>query len=208
MSCLQTYTMVSKRRQNTKGMMFDDTPMGLLEALFVAGGISIALSTAPTLFVALASIGYVIKGDDRARRRKLQQSFDYLKRHKYVAIKTFPQKVASPALTNEGRERIKRVLMRRTLQSLAEPQKKWDGKWRLILFDISADERSKRNVFRTMIRRIGAVMLQKSVWVYPHDCSEHVSLLRQYFDLPEETLRLVEASVIGSDKTLRKHFKL
>ena len=59
-----------------------------------------------------------------------------------------------------------------------------------------------------MIRRIGAVMLQKSVWVYPYDCSEHIALLRQFFDLPEEALRLVEAHSIGDDLALRKHFKL
>lgn len=200
--------MVSNRRQGTKRVMFDDTPMGILEALLVAGGISLALSTAPTLFVALASIGYVFKADDRARRRKLQQSFDYLKRHNYVAIKSFPQRMTGPVLTDEGRERIRRVLMRRAFQSSIEPKKKWDGKWRLILFDISTSERSKRNAFRTMIRRIGAVMLQKSVWVYPYDCSEHISLLRQFFDLPEDALRLVEASAIGDDRILRKHFNV
>lgn len=200
--------MVSKRGQGTKGVMFDDTPMGILEALLVAGGISIALSTAPTLFVALASIGYVLKADDRARRKKIQRSFNYLKRHKYVAIKSSPQRTTVPALTNEGRKRIKRVLMRRALQASIKPQKVWDGKWRLILFDISAGERAKRNAFRSMIRRIGAVMLQKSVWVYPYDCSEHISLLRQFFDLPESSLRLVETSEIGDNRILRKHFKV
>ena len=200
--------MVSNRRQGTKGVMFDDTPMGILEALLVAGGISIALSAAPTLFVALASIGYVFKAEDRARKRKLQQSFDYLKRHKYVAVRTNSRKTIVPALTNEGRRRLKRLFMRRALASPIEHQKKWDGKWWLILFDISASERAKRNAFRAMIRRIGAVMLQKSVWVYPYDCSEHIALLRQFFDLPEDALRLVETNAIGDDKMLRKHFKV
>ena len=189
-------------------MMFDDTPMGILEALFVAGGIAIALSTAPTLFVALASIGYVFNADDRAQRRRLQRSFDYLKRHKYVSLRTSAQGRAGHMLTDEGRRRIKRLLVRRALVAPFERQKKWDGKWRLILFDISTEERAKRNAFRSMIRRIGAIMLQKSVWVYPYDCSEHISLLRQFFNLPEDSLRLVESGSIGNDEILRKHFKL
>ena len=188
--------------------MFDDTPMGILEALFVAGGISIALSTAPTLFVALASIGFALKADDRVQRRKIHSSFDYLKRHKYVATKAFSKKTMGSVLTDKGQKRIKRVLLRRALESPIERQKKWDGKWRLILFDILAEERAKRNTFRSMIRRIGAVMLQKSVWVYPYDCSEHIALLRQFFDLPEEALRFVEAHSVGDDLALRKHFKL
>lgn len=200
--------MVPNIRQKPKKMMFDDTPMGILEALFVAGGIAIALSASPTLFVALASIGFVFKAEDRVRRRKLQQSFDYLKRRKYVAIKTNHQNAIVPILTSEGRERIKRVLMRRVFQAAIEPKKKWDGKWRLILFDISVSERSKRNAFRSMIRRIGAVMLQKSVWIYPYDCSEQISLLRQFFDLPEDALRLVETNAIGDDRMFRKHFKV
>ena len=206
--CLQIYTMVQNRRQIARKIMFDDTPMGILEALFVAGGISIALSTAPTLFVALASIGFALKADDRVQRRKIQNSFNYLKRHKYVAIKTFSKETTGSALTNKGRKRIKRVLLLRALESLAEQQKKWDRKWRIILFDIPAEERAKRNAFRAMIRRIGAVMLQKSVWVYPYECSEHISLLRQFFNLPEDALRLVEASAIGNDLALRKHFRL
>ena len=200
--------MVSNSRKKIKGVMFDDTPMGLLEALFVAGGISIALSSAPTLFIALASVGFALKADDRAQRKKVQSSFDYLKRHKYVAIKSFPQKTTGSVLTDKGRKRIKRVLLRRALESPVKRQKKWDCKWRLILFDISVEERAKLNAFRAMIRRIGAVMLQKSVWVYPYDCSEHIALLRQFFDLPEEALRLVEAHSIGDDLALRKHFKL
>ncbi|MDO8561795.1 MAG: hypothetical protein Q7S05_03130 [bacterium] len=200
--------MVPNRRQEARKVMFDDTPMGILEALFVAGGVSIALSTAPALFVALASIGYVFKAEDHARRRKLQRSFDYLKRNKYVSLKTFPQKTTSHVLTDEGRERIRRVLMRRVLESPIKHQEKWDGKWRIILFDIPAEERAKRNAFRAMIRRIGAVMLQKSVWVYPYDCSEHIFLLRQFFDLPEDALRFVETSAIGDDRMLRKHFKI
>ncbi|HEY4514490.1 MAG TPA: hypothetical protein VJH69_04195 [Candidatus Paceibacterota bacterium] len=188
--------------------MFDDTPMGILEALFVAGGIAVALSAAPTFFVALASLGYVLKADERVRRRKLQHSFDYLKRYKYITLKTFPQRRIGSVLTDTGRKRIERTLMRRALRSQFDRKKKWDSKWRLILFDISTAERAKRNAFRAMIRRIGAVMLQKSVWIYPYDCLESVTLLRQFFDLSEDSLRLVETDFIGDDRVLRKHFKL
>lgn len=190
-----------------KAYLFDDTPKGILEALLVAGGIAAALTFAPTLFVALAAVGYVIQAEDRERRKKLQRSFQYLTRHKYVRQYTDGTKIKI-ALTARGRSRITHHLQRHALYEPVEKPQVWDNKWRLILFDIPAAERSKRNAFRSFIRRLGARMLQKSVWVHPFDCAEHISLLRSIFVFSDEQLRLVVCDSIGDDAALRRYFKV
>lgn len=189
------------------GYLFDDTPRGILEALLVTGGIVVALSAGPALFAALAAAGYVIRADDRIRRKKLQRSFQYLTRQHYVNKRT-AGKMVHLELTAYGRTRITHYLNRRSLLAPVERPRAWDKKWRLIMFDISAEERSKRNAFRSLISRLGAVMFQKSVWIHPFDCSDQINLLRNFFKLSDEELRLVVAHSIGRDRAFREHFKV
>jgi DNA-binding transcriptional regulator PaaX len=111
-------------------------------------------------------------------------------------------------VTPVGKVWLERLKAReRLLVPIVRP-KRWDKKWRLILFDISAEERAKRNAFRGLIRRLGAVMFQKSVWAYPFDCSEQIKILTDIFGFSADELRLVIADSIGDDKELKVHFKL
>ena len=199
--------MVREIKQH-RGALFDDTPRGMLEAFLVAGGITIALSTAPVLLAALAGARYMLKTDEKDRRRKLHRYGLYLTRKKYVAVRPLLGKRARVELTPLGKRRALHARARRLLSKSVERPNVWDKKWRLILFDIAAGERSKRDAFRAFIRRIGAVMLQKSVWVHPFDCSEHVELLRGFFGLSTSELRLVVADKVENDSELRRRFNL
>lgn len=59
-------------------------------------------------------------------------------------------------LTDEGRD----ILM---LEG-GEPEK-WDGKWRIVVFDIPESKRLIRNLFRRNLKKWGFKHLQKSVWI-------------------------------------------
>ncbi len=197
--------MVSKTQH--KEMLFDDTPRGLLEAMLVVGGFVAVMSTAPTLFVALSAVGFVLKGEDRVRRGKLQNSFQYALRNGYVRKRIAKDSIRIE-LTPRGRARALSIREKRVLSSPINRPRVWDKKWRLILFDIPSEERTKRNAFRSFVQQSGAVMLQKSVWLFPFDCSERIALLRNIFNLPEDELRLVIVESIGEDKKFRTHFRL
>lgn len=194
--------------EKEKGSLFDDTPRGILEALLVGGTIVVALSAAPALLTVLGAIGYAIKADEKTRRKKLYSYASYLKRKKYLSVSRIPAGCMRVSLTPRGRTRALYARARRLLSTRIVRPARWDRKWRLILFDIAAHERGKRNAFRGFIKRIGAVMVQKSVWVHPFDCSEQIHLLREYFGLSDEELRLVVADDIGNDSGLRKAFRL
>ncbi len=199
--------MVSKTGRRAQGTMFDDTPMGILEMLLIGGGIVAGLSFAPALLAALGGLGYAMRSEDRQRFKKIQTSFSYLKQKGYVSVKQQARDEQAFVLTSKGRRRAQLLFLRQRIAKMKRPPR-WDRKWRMILFDIPAGERMKRNAFRSLIRRLGAVMLQKSVWIYPFDCSEEVILLREFFRLSERELRLVIANDIGTDRALRKHFKI
>ena len=66
-------------------------------------------------------------------------------------------------LTSRGKDKVKRDFAFRHLTS------RWDRKWRVVIFDIAEINRSSRNALRRKLKDLGFGLLQKSVWVSPHD---------------------------------------
>lgn len=55
-------------------------------------------------------------------------------------------------------------------QSLRQARrKKWDGKWRVVVFDIPEIKRGVRDDFRWRLKKLGLALWQRSVWVTPFD---------------------------------------
>lgn len=84
---------------------------------------------------------------------------------------------------------------------------KWDGKWRVVIFDVWERTRSKRDLLRIEIKDFGFIQLQQSVWIYPYDCSEFIELLKT--DLAfGKNIRYMVVEKLDHDEGLRKYFKL
>jgi CRISPR/Cas system-associated endoribonuclease Cas2 len=88
-----------------------------------------------------------------------------------------------------------------------EKPKRWDKRWRLIIFDIKEKDRFQRDAVRVMLQNIGCIHLQNSVWVYPYDCEEAIALLKANHEIGQEVLYII-AEKIEEDQWLRKYFNL
>jgi len=107
-------------------------------------------------------------------------------------------------LTDKGREELKKY----SLQDLTiKKPKRWDGKYRVIIFDIKEFKRSVRDKMRRWLEHLGFVRLQNSVWVYPYECREVIVLLKSFFHIGKEVLYMTVDS-IENDKWLRREFDL
>ena len=85
--------------------------------------------------------------------------------------------------------------------------KKWDEKWRLLIFDIPEKRRGMREKIRRTLLAIGFKRLQDSVWVYPYDCEDLIAFLKTDFKVGRDLLYLIIEELEG-DKTLREKFGL
>jgi DNA-binding transcriptional regulator PaaX len=56
-------------------------------------------------------------------------------------------------------------------------RRRWDGRWRLFLFDVPETRSNARNQLRTYLKNHGFGYLQHSVWITPDPVSEHRALL-------------------------------
>src|SRR3989338_8711457 len=107
-------------------------------------------------------------------------------------------------LTDAGR---KALAFKQSKVALKNQKKKWDGRWRMVIFDIPERRRRVRIRLRAFMSEIGFVRLQDSVWVYPYDCEDYVALLKAELKIGKDVLYAI-ADTIEHDKRIRLHFKL
>jgi len=85
--------------------------------------------------------------------------------------------------------------------------KKWDGKWRIVVFDVPEKIRQGRNALRWKIKKLGFCELQKSVFVFPYECKDEIDFIVEFFGLKGYTYYGTLES-IDNDAYLRKSFDL
>ncbi|MBI2039160.1 MAG: hypothetical protein HYT22_02705 [Candidatus Niyogibacteria bacterium] len=106
-------------------------------------------------------------------------------------------------LTAKGKIELQRYQL---LEKIKKPLR-WDGSWRLIIFDIREYKRNLRHKIREELKRFGFRQLQQSVWVYPYECQDIITLLKADFHVGKEML-YITAKFIENDKWLKRDFRL
>jgi|SRR3989344_4140960 len=107
-------------------------------------------------------------------------------------------------LTRKGEQYLRKI---EAVDFVLPKPKKWDEKYRVVIFDIKEGKRRVRGQLRATLRTIGFIQLQKSVWVYPYDCEDLITILKADFKIGREVLYMVVDQIEG-DEWVRKHFGL
>ena len=85
--------------------------------------------------------------------------------------------------------------------------KKWDNKWRVIIFDIPEKKKKVREQVRQILSMAGFIRLQDSVWVYPYDCEDVIGLMKVDLGVGKHILYMI-VDQIEDDRFLRMDFDL
>ncbi len=106
-------------------------------------------------------------------------------------------------LTDKGRLKA----LTYNFEKLTIKQKDWDGKWRFIIFDIPEKFRVGRNALREKIKKLGFYELQKSIFIFPYECSNETEFIVEFFGI-NKYVRYGTMDFIDDDVYLKNHFKL
>jgi len=106
-------------------------------------------------------------------------------------------------ITKKGEREFDRIL--RNLRDSG----KWDGRWRLVIFNLPEKKRDLRDRIRRALNRLGMGILQPSVWISPKDIKNEIENIRERLNL-ENHLKFFEVARNNSlDKTIiEKSWKL
>ena len=84
---------------------------------------------------------------------------------------------------------------------------KWDGKWRLIIFDIPEDVRLQREQLRGLLKKNNFRKLQASVYVNPYPLNREAIRYLEQSGLMDY-IRIIKVEEMDSDRDLKKKFGL
>lgn len=108
-------------------------------------------------------------------------------------------------LTEKGRQEFNRL--EQEMKMRASLQKRWDKKWRIVIFDIPERYRKTRDRLRITLQSYGFRQLQESVWVFPHDCEDVVTLLKADLGVAGSVLYAI-VEKLENDSRLKQEFGL
>ena len=167
----------------------------VLSTIAVSGLLAVSM-VAPNTVKVLKSLGFhpnkredeVIK---RARKRLIDKGF-VIYNNSFLKI------------TENGKKELNRFSINNWV--INKPRK-WDGRWRMLIFDIPEHRRSTRDKVRATLSSIGFIKVQQSVWIYPYDCGDLITLLKADFKIGKDLLYLIVDSM-ENDNKFKKLFEL
>ncbi len=151
-----------------------------------------------------ASVGSLLLGDKHYCDWRSDQIFAQLKKQKYVAIKYNENGSVTLKITKDG---LRRVLTYQLDEMKLRLPKKWDKKWRVVIFDIPEKYKRVRDIFRSRLLQLGLYQLQESVYVSPYPCFKEVEFLRELYGV-SITVRYLLVDKIEEDEQLKSYFEL
>ncbi len=141
----------------------------ILASAYTVGVFTVAMVAPNALRLLKYAYPYLDSKTDPSRR--MQKTLSRMKANGTVRV----NEKGSYELTAKGRLHAERIY---AVYEMQKKPKRWDGRWRIVMFDIWERRRSVRDRLRRLLERIGFVQLQQSVWVYPYDCEEVIALIR------------------------------
>ena len=172
----------------------------ILKALALSGAIYIAASSPYFVW----NLQRNIKQWKKYNKKKFYNTFYQLRKKGYINIKKVRHQIYI-SLTSEGKKKAGRLQI--DALRINRP-KNWDGKWRVVIFDISQLKKFYREALRGKLKELGFYLLQKSVWVHAFDCRDEIEVLKEFFGLNAEEIKLIIAEEIPNDELLKKFFKI
>ena len=138
----------------------------------------------------------------RFARHRARRCLAHLKKRGYLQQKG-KRTDWNYVLTEKGRE----LLARKNIADIQVPEpKRWDGNWRMVIFDIPENYKKARNALRWKLRQMGFRYLNLSVWVHPYECRDQINAIVEYYDVGRFVRLLDVVYFDGMDDMKRSFF--
>ncbi len=169
--------------------------------LLLYGGFSLGLNRRPDgYFRVIKNIG---KEWEAINQRALKNAIRNLYRSRLVYAKDNYDGTTSLILTERGHEKA----FTYNIDSISiKPMKKWDEKWRMVVFDVPEKFKKARNSLSLTLKKMGLHRLQKSVFVHPFECKDEIDFVVEFWNV-RSFVRYIITHSIDNDLHLRDVFK-
>jgi len=149
----------------------------------------------------LKSIPYQL---EKIRKDKIKEAINRLYHSKLIDFREKPDGDVVLTLTDNGK---KKILIYNFDKIKLKRSSKWDGYWRMVIFDIPEYLKKERDFFSKKLKEMGFYSIQKSIFIYPYECKNELDFMIEVLNL-RKFVRFILVKEIDIDLHLRKIFKL
>jgi DNA-binding transcriptional regulator PaaX len=170
--------------------------------LLLLAGLALGLTKSPKKH--LWVLKQIPKEWEKENRQALQRAINSLYSSHLVEEKDNKDGTTTLVLNENGRKKALRFNIDKL--EIKKPTK-WDGKWRIVMFDIPEKLKRLRDSLRLHFQEIGLIELQKSVLVYPYPCDREIEFILELYNARKH-VRFVLVEKIDNELHLKKKFNL
>ena len=178
-----------QRKELAKNILLSVAAVGIVATIIVLPG--------------TAYIFDLVKPRDKYERQRIKRSFYGLQKKKLVRIYSKNGKEVME-LTEDGK---KKVFEYKIDDMKLKKPKRWDKKWRIVMFDIPEKRKRARDTLNFKLKDLGFQPLQKSTFISPYPCKDEIDFIVNYY-LIQKYVVYLETKTISNEEFLRKKFNL
>lgn len=179
---------------------FGPTQKKILLAL--TGGVALGLSGSSGQY--FKTLKVIKKEWKKMDRYNFERSMKRLSEEKLLEEKILSDGSTKLVLTEKGKEEAKRLSLLGNSIKFEKP-KKWDKKWRIVIFDIPEKSKNFRNILREHLYELDFLKLQHSVFVSPYPFEEQILELVRIYSA-QRYVRVITAQKIDNEAYVKRHF--
>ena len=179
-------------------------PVKEVLTLLGKGALLTMLLIAPGTAQAVRKQIYKQKSDDSWKRYNssyLRRTIENLGRQRCIKIVDESDSCAV-SLTERGKHGVLKYALDELELDTSKP---WDGKWRIVIYDIPDTLRHVRNELGSILKRMNFLRIQKSVYLTPFACEQEVEFIRLHFG-QEKNITLLTAGSLEHGHVYQEYF--
>lgn len=166
------------------------------------GGAAMGISSSPRqYFKVFRSLKREWKTIDK---HNLKRSIAKLSSERLVEEKILSDGSFKLVLTKKGKEQAKKLSLFGDSIKFKRP-KRWDGKWRIVVFDVPEKDKAFRNILRNHLKELKFYKLQQSVFISPYPYEKPILELVDLYSA-QLYVKVITAIMVNNEKELKKHF--
>ncbi len=175
------------------------TTQKILLLLFT--GVALSLSYTPRQY--WRTLKGVSKEWKKINKKELKYGINKLYESKCVRKNENKDGTVTIIITDKGKLKA----LNYKFEEMRIDKKNWDGKWRILTFDVPEKVRWGRDALRDKIKKLGFYELQKSVFIFPYECKNEIDFIVEFFGI-RRYVRFGILETIDNEKHLKEIFKL
>lgn len=189
-------------RKNIANQQIKIGPVGQKILLLFSTGLALGLTHRPDKYFRILKSAH--REWKKINQRSLRKNIKKLYQLKLVDCKENQNSTSSLLLSKNG----KKILLHCNLNNLKiKKPTKWDGLWRIVIFDIPEKFKRERKTVVCKLKQLGFYPFQKSVFIYPYECKNEIDFIIETFNL-RPYVRFIVAKEIDVAPDLKNKFKI